>query len=232
MHLTRRPAVSLAAAAVAAALLLAGCGGGDDGDSKGDKIEGADDAGQKSSPGPEKSESGSEKKEPDFRTSDIKLPDDLKMVFDWEQPSNAEKAAALDGAADYMRAMNHGSVKQDPKDPVLARHVVPLQTAEEAAVKKVKADVKDGLSVTGTERFSHAKIGDVVNKKLVEVSFCMDQRKFFSKEIKTGRVHRTQPSESDFMRLSLVMQKPEKSQQVWKARTFVFKGEGRKKCEG
>ncbi|MBQ1161753.1 hypothetical protein KBZ21_27285, partial [Streptomyces sp. A73] len=155
-----------------------------------------------------------------------------KMVFDWEQPSDPDKAAALDGAADYMRAMNHGSVKQDPKDPVLMRHVVPLQTAEEAATKKVKADVKDGLSVTGKERFSHAKIGDVVDSKLVEVSFCMDQREFFSKEIKTGKIRRTEPSEGDFMRLSLVMQKPDESKQVWKARTFVFKGEGRKTCEG
>ncbi|MBO8184780.1 hypothetical protein [Streptomyces spirodelae] len=231
MHLTRRPAVSLAAATVAAALLLAGCGGGD-GDGKSRKIEGADDAGKKSSqPGPGESEDDSKSKEPDFRTSDIKLPDDLKMVFDWEQPSDPDKAAALDGAADYMRAMNHGSVKQDPKDPVLAQHVVPLQTAEEAATKKIKLDTKAGYTVTGTERFSHAKIGDVVDSKLVEVSFCMNQREFFSKEIKTGKVRRTKESDEDYLRIALVMQKPEKPRQVWKARSLEFKGEGKRLCE-
>ncbi|WP_432107457.1 hypothetical protein [Streptomyces sp. AA1529] len=226
-----RSAVPLAAVAAAVALLVSGCGGGEDGDGKSGKIDGAEDAGKKS-PSADSSSPGKEDAPGDFRTSDIELPDDLEMVFDWDQPSDPDKAAALAGAADYMRAMNHGTVKQDPQDPVLARHVVPLQTAEQAAVKKVRADVKDGLSVTGKERFSHAEIGDVANSKLVEISFCMDQRKFFSKEIKSGKVRRTEVSESDFMRLSLVMQKPEESQGIWKARTFVFEGEGKKKCEG
>lgn len=229
MHLTR-PAVSLAAATAAAALLLAGCGGGDDGDSKSDKIEGADSSKDKS-PSPKKNE-GAQQKEPDFRTSDIELPDDVKLVFDWDQPSDPDKAAALDGAADYMRAMDHGTVKQDPKDPVLAQHVVPLQTAEEAASKKIKADVKQGYTVTGTERFSHEQIGDVVDGRLVEVSFCLNQKDSFSKEIKTGKVLRTEESEESYLRLSLVMQKPDKAGQVWKARTFRFVGEGKKKCTG
>ncbi|MFI8852084.1 hypothetical protein [Streptomyces sp. 891-h] len=231
MHLTRRPAVSLAAAAVAAALLLAGCGGGDDGDSKGDKIEGADDAGQKSSPGPEKSESGSEKKEPDFRTSDIELPDDVKLVFDWDQPSDPEKAAALDGAADYMRALMHGTVKQDPKDPVLAKYVVPLQTAQEFAQTKIKMDVDKGYTVTGQERYYKSEVGDVTEQKLAEVSFCMDQSKFFSKKIKTGKVLRTKESASSYLRLTLVMQAPEKSQQPWKARTFEAEEKAVKQCK-
>ncbi|MGP3987450.1 hypothetical protein [Streptomyces sp. 3N207] len=230
MHLTR-PAASLAAATAAAALLLAGCGGSDDADSKSDKIEGADSSKGKST-APSKGEGGAKEKPGDFRTSDIKLPDDVKLVFDWEQPSDPDKAAALDGAADYMRAMDHGTVKQDPKDPVLAKHVVPLQTAEEAATKKVKADVKDGYTVTGTERFSHERVGDVVDGRLVEVSFCMNQKDTFSKEIKTGKVLRTEESEESYLRLSLVMQKPDKAGQMWKARTFVFKGEGKKTCMG
>ncbi|MBO8195207.1 hypothetical protein ITI46_26680 [Streptomyces oryzae] len=229
MRLTR-PAVSLAAAAVAAALLLAGCGGGEGGGSQGDKIEGADDSG-KGGKSPSPSKKGKDSPG-DFRTSDIKLPDDIELVFDWEQPSDPAKAAALDGAADYMRAMDHGTVKQDPKDPVLARHAVPLQTAAEAATKKIKADVDKGYTVTGKERFSHERVGDVVDGRLVEVSFCMNQKDSFSKEIKTGKVLRTEESAASYLRLSLVMQKPDKPGQVWKARTFELKGEGKKTCMG
>ncbi|MBO8184774.1 hypothetical protein [Streptomyces spirodelae] len=232
MHLTRRPAVSLAAATVAAALLLAGCGGGDDGDGKSGKIEGADDAGKKSSSGPEKSGSGSEKKEPDFRTSDIKLPDDVKLVFDWDQPSDPEKAAALDGAADYMRALVHGTVKQDSKDPVLAKHVVPLQSAQEFATTVVKMDVKDGVTATGKQRYYREDIGQVVDGKLVEVAFCVDQSEFFDRKVKSGKVLRTEESASSYMRYTLVMQKPDQGDRPWKARTFEFEGKAVKQCKG
>ncbi|WP_432109163.1 hypothetical protein [Streptomyces sp. AA1529] len=226
-----RSAVPLAAVAAAVALLVSGCGGGEDGDGKSGKIDGAEDAGKKS-PSAESSSPGKGDAPGDFRTSDIELPDDVKLVFDWDQPSNPDKAAALAGAADYMRAMDHGTVKQDPKDPVLAKHVVPLQTAQKAAVKKVKADVKGGYTVTGTERFSHERIGDVVDGRLIEVSFCMNQKDAFSKEVKTGKVLRTEESEGDYLRLSLVMQKPDEAGQTWRARSFVFKGEGKKKCTG
>ncbi|MFE0880090.1 hypothetical protein ACFW4X_35260 [Streptomyces smyrnaeus] len=228
MHLTR-PAVSLAAATAAAALLLAGCGGGDDGDSKSDKIEGADSSKDKS-PSPKKNE-GTQEKEPDFRTSDIELPDDVKLVFDWDQPSDPDKAAALDGAADYMRALLHGTVKQDPKDPVLAKHVVPLQTAQEFATTVIKMDVKDGVTATGEERYYRENVGEVVDGKLAEVAFCVDQSKIFDRKIKSGKVLHTEESASSYMRYTLVMQKSDKKGLHWKARTFEFEGKAVEQCK-
>ncbi|WP_051803555.1 MULTISPECIES: hypothetical protein [Streptomyces] len=229
MQLPRR-AASLAAVAAASAVLLAGCGN-DDGPSDG-KIEGADSAKKTSAtPTPTKGEDAPKEERPDFRTSDITLPEDIKLVFDWKQPDDPEKAAALDGAADYMRAIDHGTVKQDPKDPVLARHVVPLQTAEAFATKKVQIDVDKGYTVTGEERYSKAEVGDVVDGKLAEVSFCMDQSKLFSKEIKTGKVLRTEESAASYMRLTLVMQKPDAKNSPWKARTFEAEERAVKQCK-
>ncbi|WP_112494252.1 hypothetical protein [Streptomyces qinglanensis] len=225
-----RSAVPLAAVAVAAALLVSGCGGGDDGDGKGGKIDGAEGAGKKS-PSADSSSPGEKDAPGDFRTSDIELPDDVKLVFDWDQPSDPDKAAALDGAADYMRALMHGTVEQDPKDPVLVKHVVPLQSAQKFATTKVKLDVEKGYTVTGEERYYKSEVGDVTDQKLAEVSFCVDQSKFFSKKIKTGKVLRTEKSSSSYLYFTLVMQKPEKSQQPWKARTFGAEEKAVKQCQ-
>ncbi|WP_431982108.1 hypothetical protein [Streptomyces qinglanensis] len=224
-----RSAVPLAAVAVAVALLVSGCGGGDDGDGKGGTIDGAEDAGKKS-PGAESSSPGEKDAPGDFRTSDIELPDDLELVFDWDQPSDPDKAAALDGAADYMRAQMHAVAEQDPKDPVLTKHVVPLQTAQEYAALLVKAHVEDGVTVTGQDRYYREEVGDVVDENLAEVSFCVDQSDFFAKKIKSGKVLRTEENASSYMRFTIVMEKD--SAALWKARTFQYKPKAVKQCKG
>ncbi|MFE9391985.1 hypothetical protein [Streptomyces sp. NPDC006784] len=226
-----RSAVPLAAAAAAVALLVSGCGGGDDGDGKSGKIDGAEDAGKKS-PSAESSSPGEKDAAGDFRTSDIELPDDVKLVFDWKQPSDPDKAAALDGAADYMRAMLHGSVKQNPKDPVLAKHVVPLQTAQEFATAVIKSDVESGVTATGKERYYREHVGDVTGGKLIEVAFCVDQSEIFDRKIKSGKVLRTEENDSSYMRYTLVMQGPGKGDSLWRARTFEFEGKAVKQCKG
>ncbi|MBQ0868803.1 hypothetical protein [Streptomyces sp. RK75] len=228
MHLTR-PAVSLAAATAAAALLLAGCGGGEDGDSKSDKIEGADSSKDKS-PSPEKSSDGAKDAPGDFRTSDIKLPDDVKLVFDWEQPSNPEKAAALDGAADFMRAQMHAMAKQDPKDPVLANKTVPLQSAQEYVTSLVGSTSKKGYSVTGKERYYKEHVGDVIDGKLAEVTYCADQAEIFSKDANSGKVIRNPTSDKRYLYFELVMQKSSKTEEPWKARTASVTEAAVKQC--
>ncbi|WP_369200687.1 hypothetical protein [Streptomyces sp. PU-14G] len=226
-----RPAATLAAAAVASALLLSGCGGGEGGSSKDGKIEGAGSSKDDTSPSPSGGDDSAKDKPADFRTSDIELPDDVELVFDWKQPSDPAKAAALDGAADYMRALIHGTAKQDPDDPVVVRHVVPLQTAGEYAAVLIKAHVKDDVTVTGKDRYYREKVGDVVDGRLAEVSFCVDQSDFFAKEIKSGKVLRTEEGPADYMRYTLVMQKPEKSSSPWRARTFEYEDKAVKQCK-
>jgi hypothetical protein len=212
-------------------LLLAGCGGGDGGGSGGDKIDGAEGAkGAKSSPDKEKGKGGAKDEAGDFRTSDIKLPDDVKLVFDWKQPSDPDKAAALDGAADYMRAQMHAVAKQDPKDPVLADATVPLQSAQEYVSSIVEGTSKKGYSVTGTERYYKEHVGDVTDGKLVEVSYCANQAKIFNKVAKTGKVIRTAPSDNSYLHFELVMQKSSKADEPWKARAANVTGKAVEQC--
>lgn len=229
----RSTTASLVAVAAVSALLVSACGGGDGGEEKGSGkgggIEGAKDGSSRS---PGRDGGSDEAASGDFRTSDIELPKDLKLVFDWEKPGDPEKAAALDGAADYMRALRHGTVQQDPDDPVLRKHTVPLESAREYSAKKVQMDVDDGYTLTGTERYYRSQVGEVTEGGLVQVSFCSDQSKFFSKEIETKKVLRTGASPLNFTYFTLVMQRDAKGGKVWKARNFEMQGKAVKKCKG
>ncbi|MFE9390514.1 hypothetical protein [Streptomyces sp. NPDC006784] len=225
-----RSAVPLAAVAAAVALLVSGCGGGDGGDGKSGKIDGAEDAGKKS-PSAESSSPGEKDAAGDFRTSDIELPDDVKLVFDWDQPSDPDKAAALDGAADYMRAQMHAVAEQDPKDPVLAKTTVPLGSAQEYVTAIVKGTSKKGYSVTGEERYYKEHVGEVSNGDLAEVGFCVNQAKIFNKVVKTGKVIRNAPSDNSYLYFELVMQKSSGTGNPWKARTASVTGRAVEKCE-
>jgi hypothetical protein len=47
----------------------------------------------------------------------MSLPKDLTLAFDFGKPSDADSAAALEDAANYLRALNHAIARQDPTDP-------------------------------------------------------------------------------------------------------------------
>ncbi|GAA2101835.1 hypothetical protein GCM10009801_75420 [Streptomyces albiaxialis] len=226
----RRIAVSLAALATASALVLAGCGGGDGGgggDGKSDKIQGAGN-GKKASPSSSTGERASAAD--NFGTADIKLPKDLKLTYDWDKPSDPAKAAALDGAADYVRAMMHSSATLDPKDPLIAKHSVPLQSAQAAASAKARAGMKSKKTVTGTFHHYRANVGDVVKGNLAEVSFCADQSRYFSKDVESGKILRTKPGPGRYLHFSLVMQKGTDEKSIWRAKTIELTTKAVKEC--
>ncbi|UNS97275.1 hypothetical protein MMF93_12740 [Streptomyces tubbatahanensis] len=227
-----RPAASLAAAAVASALLLSGCGGGGEGSSKDGKIEGAGSSKDDTSPSPSGDDDSAKDKPADFRTSDIELPEDVDLVFDWKQPSDPEKAAALDGAADYMRAMMHAMAEQKPNDPTLVNRTVPLGSAQEYATSLVKVTSKKGYTVTGKERYYKEKVGDIAKGKLVEVDYCANQAEIFSKVAKTGKVIKDSPSDKSYLHFELVMQKSSNTGEPWKAKTADVIEGAVKQCAG
>ncbi|MFG3259191.1 hypothetical protein [Streptomyces sp. NPDC048172] len=230
MRHRRTATTSLTALAAATALLLTGCGGGDDGG--GDKADNIEGAGNDKKPAKSSSPSSPTKNAgSDFGTSDIKLPSDLKLTFDWKRPSDPEKAGALDGAADYMRALMHGTTSQNPKDPLIGKHSVPLQSAQKYATSTVKMDVEDKFTVTGEERYYREKVGDVANGKLAQVTFCSNQSKLFSKEVKSGKVLRSKPSDESYLHFTLVMQKPSKAGEPWPARSFDLKSKAVDQCK-
>ncbi|MFR0359008.1 hypothetical protein [Streptomyces sediminimaris] len=219
--MARRALPTTAAAfAVSAALLLTGCGGG--GKSSPDDIKGADTG----SGSPSASASAS----PSIDRPDVSLPKDLKLVFDFDKPSDPDSAAALDDAANYIRALNHGITKQNAQDP--AFQFYSAGDAARYANSQIKTYVKGGWTLTGTDRYYRAEASSPdksKNVKLVHVSFCENQAKAYGKEVKTGKVLYTKESLSSYLKFSILMAST-KASPVWKAQTITVTAKA-KECQ-
>ncbi|OMI87020.1 hypothetical protein BSZ07_22425 [Streptomyces sp. M1013] len=207
-------------AATAAALLLTACGGED---SAPDDIKGAETEASSSSP------SASASGAADVKRPDVSLPKDLKLVFDFERPSDTEQAAALEDAANYIRALDHGIAQQDPNDP--AYQFYSTGGAKKYAKSQIEAWVKDGWTVTGNDRYFKADIDPVGEGKSVLVSFCRNQAKFYSKKVETGKVNYTDENLDSYQKFSLLMSPSEASSGVWQARQIEVQGRV-KECKG
>ena len=202
---------------VAAALLLTACGGG--GDRSSDDIEGAG----KGSGTP--SASASSTASADVERPDVSVPKDLDLVFDFERPSDQDSAAALEDAANYLRALNHGITKQDPSDP--AFQFYSSGQAAQYAHSQIKEYVDGGWTLTGTDRYYDAEISprDETQKiKTVSVTFCENQSKVFGREVKSEKVHRTKESLASYQKFTLLMASV-KDNPVWRAQRITVEEE-------
>jgi hypothetical protein len=206
-----------------AALLLTACGGG--GDDSSDDIKGADKGGSS----PSASASGSASTDVD--RPDVSLPKDLDLVFDFEKPSDQDSAAALDDAANYIRALNHGITKQDPADP--AFQFYSSGQAAQYAHAQIKEYVDGGWTLTGKDLYYQAETspGDKSEKvKTVNVTFCEDQSKVYGKEVKSEKVHRTKESLASFQKFTILMTSV-KGNPVWRAQQVTVEGKA-EECRG
>jgi hypothetical protein len=202
----RRALTTTAAAfAATAALLLTACGGADD--KSPDDIKGADSGA--------KSPSASASDPAGVDRPDVSVPKDLKLVFDFAQQSDAKHAAALADAENYIRALKHGIAKQNPNDPAY-RFYSGAQAAQYAK-SQIESWVKGGWTVTGTDKYYDEDVATLSDGKGVLVSFCRNQAKFYGKEIKTGKVLRTEESLDSYQSWKVLMVPPVGSSQVWKA---------------
>ncbi|MEU4484098.1 hypothetical protein AB0H94_04250 [Streptomyces purpurascens] len=220
--MARRALTTAAAAfATAAALLLTACGGGDD--SSSDDIKGADSA--SSSPSASASASA------DVDRPDVSVPDDLDLVFDFEKPSDQESAAALDDAANYIRALNHGITKQDPEDPAFQFYA--SGQAAQYAHSQIKEYADGGWTLTGKDRYYQAEINPVDESekvKTVNVTFCEDQSKVYGKEVKSEKIHRTKESLASYQKFTILMTFVQ-GKPVWRAQQVTVEGKA-EECRG
>ncbi|MFI6371605.1 hypothetical protein [Streptomyces sp. NPDC050546] len=221
--MARRALTTTAAVfATTAALLLTACGGG--GDSS-DDIEGADQGA--SSP----SASASRSTPTDVDRPDVRLPDDLDLVFDFEKPSDQDSAAALEDAANYIRALNHGITKQDPADP--AFQFYSSGQAAQYANSQIKEYVDGGWTLTGKDRYYQAEINPVDESekvKTVNVTFCEDQSKVYGKEVKSEKIHRTKESLDSYQKFTILMASVQ-GKPVWRAQQVTVEGKAQE-CRG
>ncbi|MEU6176401.1 hypothetical protein [Streptomyces coeruleorubidus] len=206
--MARRALTTTAAAlTTTAALLLTACSG--DGDKSSDGIKGADAGAGSPSASTSASAPGGGK------GPDLSLPKDVDLVFDFDKPSDAKHAAALTDAQNYMRAIYHGIVAQDPNDP--AYQFYSGGQAAQYAKSQIQASVKERLTVIGTEKYYDEEVTTLSGGKRTLVTFCSNQAKIYSKEIKTGKTLYTKESLDNYLRFRLLMLPPSGSSQVWKA---------------
>ncbi|XKK63673.1 hypothetical protein HFP71_15340 [Streptomyces sp. ARC32] len=208
--------------AATAALLLTACGGDD---SSPDDIKGAGTG--TASPSTSASTPGTA----DVKRPDVSLPEDLKLVFDFEEPSDADAAAALGDAANYIRALNHGITEQNAKDPAYGFYSA--AGAARYADSQIQEYVDGGWTLTGEDRYYQAEaspVGEGEKAKSILVTFCEDQSKAYGKEVKTGKVHRTEESLASYQKFSLLMA-PQQSSPVWRAQQVTVEGKATE-CRG
>ncbi|MCM2421473.1 hypothetical protein [Streptomyces sp. RKAG293] len=208
-------ALTAAALATASALLLTACGGGGS-DGKSDGIPGVVTTTATASATPSASAT------PTATGPDLTLPADLKLEFAWAAPSDHAKAVALADAAHFVQSIAHGVVKRNANDPGLTTY------SRDAALAYGKFHVQNhlthGWTLTGTDRYYRPQIRVAADGQTAEVAFCNDQTKMYGREVKTGKVLYTQPSDKDFSYYSIIMTKLPTSPELWQAKSIDVKG--------
>ncbi|MER7897399.1 hypothetical protein ABTX62_15090 [Streptomyces sp. NPDC096046] len=221
----RRPLLVAAALVATATLLLTACGSGADKSSDYDKIAGADQGAK--TPKESASPSGAPAEDkPDG--VDVSLPKDMNLVFDWDKPQDKNEAAAMDDAANFIRAIYHGVYKRTSNDAAVTTY----STGEGMHYAKTQIDsrVDGGWTATGTRRHYQATTRSAPNGKSVEVAFCVDSSKFYGKEVKTEKILKSKPSIADFDYFKIVMVKFPTGEGLWQA-SKVFVEAKAAKCQ-
>lgn len=213
----RRTLPVAAALTATAVLLLTACGSGDEKPAGNDKITGADQGAEtpKESADPSAAQAGDN---PDG--VDVSLPKDMNLVFDWTKPKDKNEAAAMDDAANFIRAIYRGVHKRTSNDAAVTAY----STGEglHYAKTQINGRIDGGWTATGTRRHYEATTRSAPNGKSVEVAFCVDSSKFYGKEVKTGKVLKSKPSISDFDYFKIVMVKFPTGEDLWQAsKVFV-----------
>ncbi|AKZ57394.1 conserved exported protein of unknown function [Streptomyces ambofaciens ATCC 23877] len=214
----KRRSLPVAAALTAtAALLLTACGGGDADSGENDKIAGADQGSAQPTKSPSPSGAPAADK-PDG--VDVSLPKDMNLTFDWEKPEDKNEAAAMEDAANFFRAIYRGVDKRTSNVAAVTAYA----TGEGLHYAKTQIDsrVDGGWTATGTRRHYEASTRATSNGNSVEVAFCVDSSKFYGKEVKTGKILRSEPSIADYDHFRVIMVKYPTGAGLWQAsKVFV-----------
>lgn len=215
--MNRRTWPAAAALTATATLLLTACGGGNSGPKNADKIAGADQGSAK--PSASASASAAANGRPT-----IELPADLTMKFEATNTGDPVKDAVLADGAERMRAVNSAVTGTDPK--YVALNYYNTGKALEAASTWVEQFKKDGLSMTGSVSYFDRQVSLNADKS-ASLTFCADESKGYTKDLKSGKVNVTAPSKNDFILYSTRLEK--NAAGVWQT-TRIVSTAGAAKC--
>ncbi|MEU2726643.1 hypothetical protein ABZ650_02725 [Streptomyces griseoviridis] len=198
MATTRRRA---AAAGLLASLVLSvtGCSSDSGNGGDNDKIEGAGGGGTSASASPSASATGG-KDAPVFD-----LPSDITVTSDLKPTGDAVKDAVLRDVAYSAQARVEAFAQGIGQTANINRYfAVEARTYWVGRVATIK---KSGRTVTGAYRFYGFQVTDTAGGRTAAARYCEDQSKAYGKEIKSGKVLRTEPSDQDFILYTLQAQK-------------------------
>ncbi|MFG2500119.1 hypothetical protein ACGFSB_18150 [Streptomyces sp. NPDC048441] len=203
-------AVSLTAAA---ALLLTGCGG-DDSDSSGKgKASGGADAEKSASPSAKRSEA------PAIERPAMKFPSDVRLVFEKNELSDPDQAAALNDAQNYARSTVYGIVEQDPENSAYKFYSEAGSDAREYAKSQIRNHSSADFSVAGERSHSDAKVqpGEGADKKGMVVTFCSDESKMSGKDLRTKEKIPFEPGPKNYWLWRIEMVPSKSTDGLWLA---------------
>ena len=210
-----RTALSAAALATTAALTMTACGGGSGGGN--DKIPTTPSTSTTTAASPTTAPSGGRI----IVDPSVKLPADLKLVFDWPAPGAHPQLVALTTTANFMQSMVHGVVKQNPKDGTL------FSFATGDALTFAKAYVQNHVSakrtLTGTDDFYRPVVKLSGKNTVAEVTFCENDTKLYAKDITTGKVDYTPAGDDSYTSYDIVLAKMPTQAELWQARSVAYK---------
>ncbi|MFG2964524.1 hypothetical protein ACGFZS_14715 [Streptomyces sp. NPDC048288] len=212
----RRTLPVAAALAATAALLITACGGAGDDSRGGIKIAGdaAAGSGSSSSSASPLSSASADKNTPTFA-----FPSDIDTTVERRSIGNATKDAILRDVAYSAQARLEAFAKGDGHTANMNRYFA--ASALTYWTQRVATVRKDGLTVTGHYRFFDFAVEDVEKPGTAAARYCEDQSTAYGKEVKTGKVLHTKPSDNDFILITLQATKDSRgdwqvTQQHWK----------------
>jgi hypothetical protein len=215
-----RPArLVTAALTVSAALLLTACGSGGGDGSSSDEIAGADTAGTPSaSPSVSASADGIERPE-------IKLPSDMKLVFEGRRTGDGTKDAILADnertVSTVWQAMAYGDVKKSG---------MAFYYTDDALVgvyEYAKGAIAKKTSWAGTLRYYNRQV-TVFDKESAALTYCVDESKADLKNRETNKLQGTETTPDSYVFYNLGLKK--NADGVWQTRDLA-EDRGAQKCQ-
>ncbi|MGW7065759.1 hypothetical protein ACWGII_22295 [Streptomyces sp. NPDC054855] len=213
----RRTLPAFAAAITAAALALTACGGGDGESSGSDKIAGAGSGDEKSSPSPSTTKDAAGRPE-------IKLPGDMKTVFEGRETGDAAKDAILADNEQTVSTVWKAMASGDTKTSGMAFYYT--DTALTGAYEYAENAIDKSTSWAGTLRYYDRKV-TVFDKKSAAVTYCVDESRADVKNRKTNKTEGTKTSSNSYVYYNTGVKKNEDG--VWQTWS-LSEDRGSEKC--
>lgn len=216
---TRTTTAAATALTAAVALLLTGCGGSDASDTKdSDKIAEADS-------GPGSSKPSASPSSDDIERPEIKLPSDVRNVFEGGTTGEPAKDAVLADNERRINSMDEAITVHAKKYPALKFYS--KGDALASAATYIMSFREENRSFTGKTRYYDREV-TFHKDDAASVTYCMDATQTYPKDGTTGKVDRSvKASPSDYVFYSTRLEKNAKG--VWQTAT-VSSTEAAKRC--